>query len=291
MARTPQARQGVIDADLDHGALQTAGGALNALSEGVRELMRTYELASANPDVLCSEIQAFQTSAVESMFQIGVRLMLLHQVVPHGEWTDRLASVGMQPRTAQRIVQATMKYSDPKKARSEKLLSIGKGKLLELLVLDDEQIDVLDAGGQIGELDLDDVARMSPTELRQAVRELRATEESKDMLIQKKDQKINDLDVKLKNARKFKPSADSEANTAAEQAQLDEMAAAVREAEVAFTRLAVVTADIVDACPNEAIRARAAQSLRYIQARINECAEQHGFTKLEGDHTPAWLNG
>lgn len=290
MARKSQERQAVIDADLDHGALQTASDALGALTEGVRELMSTYELASAHPDVLCSEIQAYQASAVESMFQIGVRLMLLHQVVPHGEWTKRLTSVGMQPRTAQRIVQATMKYSDPKRARSERLLGLGKGKLLELLVLDDEQLDVLDAGGEIGELDLDDIAKMSPTELRGALREARATVEAKDALIVSKDEKLNDLDIKLREARKFKPSADAEARTLAEQKQLDEIATAVREVEVGMARLMVVVAEVMHEGTNEALRGRAMQALQYVSKRLTESAEEQGFDlNGGGEGVPAWL--
>jgi hypothetical protein len=285
MPRTPQARQ--MPVDVDFPAVDQS--AFDGVSAKALEVIKTYKLQSANPDVLVTEIRSWQQTAVESLFQVGARLLLLARITPHGEWLARLDGLGMNERTARRIMQATVKYTGDGKQRSEKLLTVGKSKMLELMMLDDEDIDVLDAGGQVGELDLDDVARMGVSELRHAVRELRATEESKDMLIQKKDQKINDLDVKLKNAKKFKPSSGSEAQTAAEQAQLDELAAAVREAELAFTRLAVVTADIVDTCPNEAVRGRAAQSLRYIQARINECAEQHGFAKLEGDHTPEWL--
>lgn len=287
MARTAQPRQPALEVEMPD--VDKASTALATLNESTRDIMRNYSLASANPDVLISEIKGFQTSAVEAMFNIGVRLLVLRQVVPHGEWMSRLEDVGMNDRTARRIVQSTIKFADPRKARSEKLLTLGKGKLLELLVLDDEEIETLDKGGEVHELDLDDVARMSPSELRKALREARLNTEAKDALIESKDKKINDLDVKLKQAKKFKPSPDSEAQSLQEQAWLDEVAEAVKAVEVHFARLAVVTSDVLSNCANEAVSKRVADGLRYVHARIDEIAKANGFEQLDGDYTPEWL--
>lgn len=290
MARQPTPRQAAMDVALDDEALASANNALTTLSESTRALISTYNLKSANPDVLCVEIANFQASAVEAMFQIGVRLMVLRQVVPHGEWAERLEQMGMQTRTAQRVIQATMKYNDPRKIRSDKLLAQGKGKLLELLVLDDEDLDVLDAGGAVGELDLDEITKMSTTELRLKLREARADAEAKDQLIAAKDTKLNDLDIKLREAKRFKPNAESEARTLAEQKQLDEVAAAVRDAEVSLSRLMVVIADVMHESGNEALRGRALQGLQYVAKRLQEAGAEHGFDLSGGaDGTPAWM--
>lgn len=290
MARTPQPRTEIVQAGLDSAELAEASQALANLSASARDIMRNYNLASANPDVLVSEIRAFQGSAVEAMFNVGVRLMVMRQVVPNGEWVSRLASIGMNDRTARRIVQATVKFNDPRKLRSEKLLAIGTSKMLELLVLDDDSIDVLDGGGEVQELDLDDVARMSPTELRDTLREMKADLEAKDTLVQAKDQKINDLDVKLRNAKKFKPSADSEAQTAAEQAQLDEISSAVREVELGMARLAVVVSDVMLNTSNEAVRGRALQGIQYLVKRIHESVTENGLdVDVAMPGRPDWL--
>lgn len=289
MARTPQPRQEMIDVPVD--APQLSSNALTTLSEGTRDILRNYNLSSANPDVLCSEIRGFQSSAVEAMFNVGVRLMVLHQVVPRGEWTKWLDEMDMSERTARRIVQATIKFNDPRKVRSEKLLALGKSKMIELLVLDDDSIDMLDAGGQILELDLDDVAKMSVSELRKALREARGDIEAKDNLVQAKDQKINDLDVKLRNAKKFKPSPDSEARTLAEQAQLDEISSAVREVELGFSRLSIVVSEVMQESGNEAIRGRALQAVQYVWHRMAEAIKENGFdvsTDVPG--RPGWLD-
>jgi hypothetical protein len=289
MARTAQPRQQPVSNDLVEAVNEVDTLALNQLTAGARQVIETYGLKSANPDILITEIRGFQQTAVDALFQIGARLQLLHAVTPHGEWIQRLESLNMIPRTAQRIVQATVKYVGDGKHRSEQLLSLGKSKLLELMVLDDDELDVLDAGGQVGELDLDDVARMGVTELRQALREAKHTIDAKNTLILKKDDKINTLDEKLTAAKRFKPSADSEAKTQQEQATLEEVSAAVREVELGFARLAVVVGTTLETCSNEAIRAHVAEKLRYVQARIDECARENGFEKLEGSYTPEWL--
>jgi hypothetical protein len=271
-----------LAADADHTS------ALALLNDSTRDIIRNFSLASANPDVLCSEIRGYQASAVEAMFHIGVRLMVLRQVVPHGEWTKRLEGMGLSDRTARKITTATIKFADPRKSRSDKLLSLGKTKLIELLVLDDEDLDTLDGGGEVGELDLDDVACMSVSELRAALRELRQHADAKDSLIRAKDDKINDLDVKLKQAKKFKPSPDSIAKTQAEQAALDEVAAAVREVELGVARLSVVVGEALDTIHNEAVQARMAEQLRYVHARVAECLDHHVQDKLAGSYVPEW---
>lgn len=289
MARNKNTEVAQQVVELNHDALAQANHALTALSDQARSIMSTYNLASASPDVLVTEIRGFQAAAVDAMFNIGVRLMLMRTVVQPGKWTHYLDQCGINDRTARRVVQATIKFADPTKQRSEKLLTLGRGKLLELLVLDDDSLDVLDAGGQVGELDLDDVACMSPSELRNALREARADAEAKDKVIEGKNTKIDQLEVKA--ARKFKPSADSVAKTAHEQAQLDELAAATRELELTFARLSVVVGDITDHCGNQAVVGRALQAMQYVQKRIEETLSEQGLaaaTSTTG--RPAWMD-
>lgn len=296
MARQPSTKtsiaQTVIPAVSDANNDQ-AEQALAVLNESTRSIVSNYNLSSANPEVLLSEIRGFQASATEAMFAIGVRLLVLHQVVPHGEWGAALESLGMDQRTARRIVQVTIKFADPRKTRSDKLLGLGKGKLLELLVLDDEAIDVLDEGGQLGELDLDDIAGMSPTELRHHVRELRYEGEAKDALIAKKDQKLNKLTTDLTNAKKFKPTEDSLARTGDEQAALDEIRAATLEAEAGFRRLALVANSVlVEGAMSQAINDAVRNDLNYICQSMADIAVQVGIEiDLTERITPSWMQG
>ncbi|MFX5344459.1 hypothetical protein ABTC63_21730, partial [Acinetobacter baumannii] len=70
-------------------------------------------------------------------------------------------------------------------------------KLLELVTLDDDEIQVIEQGGSIGELSLDSIETMSARELKDELRKIKADKEAADLLLQKKDQKINELDAKL----------------------------------------------------------------------------------------------
>lgn len=276
--------QQVIDANLNTGALATAGQALQMQSLEVQQLMAAYNVTHANPDALETEIRGYQQTAVEALFAIGARLMVLRALTLHGDWKPRLERIGMAPRAAQRVMQATLKFANPLKPR-DKLLGIGKGKLLELLVLDDEQLDVLESGGTVLELDLDEVAAMSPTELRNKLREQQQEVEAKDKLLKKRGDEID----RLKNAKAFKPSADSVAQTEAEQAQYLALQEVHAEATAIAARLAVVVREI-DGSTSQAMHQAAHAAMEHLCQRVADICSEHGMAiQFEEMVTPAWL--
>jgi hypothetical protein len=79
---------------------------------------------------------------------------------------------------------------------------LGQTKLLELIVEDDETIDSLAKGGTLYGLTLDDVDRMSPTELRNKLRDerkkRREDQETHERLLVDKNKKIDEY-AKLKS--------------------------------------------------------------------------------------------
>ncbi|MCE6855396.1 hypothetical protein KSB09_21260, partial [Acinetobacter baumannii] len=97
---------------------------------------------------------------------------------------------------AQKFMSAVLKFS---KTNSSSLLQKAgnQTKLLELVTLDDDEIQVIEQGGSIGELSLDSIETMSARELKDELRKIKADKEAADLLLQKKDQKINELDAKL----------------------------------------------------------------------------------------------
>ena len=76
-------------------------------------------------------------------------------------------------------------------------MELGKSKLLELLVEEDEALADLADGGDINGHTLDDVERMTVRELRAALRESRDTAEAKDKIIADKNKKVDELAEKL----------------------------------------------------------------------------------------------
>ena len=142
------------------------------------------------------EIRFYQQRTVEACLEMGKRLLILREMCPHGEFTNRLEMLGFNQRTAQRFMQAVLKFSN---ASATTLLQKvdSQSKLLELITLDDDQIEALSNGESIGNIALDDIETMSTKELRKALKEARADSEAKEELLLNKDRKINELDSKL----------------------------------------------------------------------------------------------
>lgn len=81
-------------------------------------------------------------------------------------------------------MNATLRFIDPKMKQAQpKLMTLGKSKLLELLVEDDDTLLELAEGGEVNGNTFDDVDRMTIKELRVALRESRETAEAKDKVI------------------------------------------------------------------------------------------------------------
>lgn len=143
------------------------------------------------------EIRFYQQRSVEACLELGKRLLILKEITPHGEFTQRVDLLGISPTTAKRFMSATLKYS--KRPTSGVLLNaVGThSKLLELLTLDDDDINVIESGGSIGDINLDSIETMSVRELKKALRDAKADNDAKDQLIAKKTEKLNELDMQV----------------------------------------------------------------------------------------------
>lgn len=132
--------------------------------------------------------------------------------------------LNIHERTAQRFMSASLKFS--KSDNLSLLKAVGnQSKLLELLVLDDDEVKALEQGGSIGDINLDDIDRMTASELRKALRDARSNETAKDNIIKKKDEKLNELDAtltKLQAPAKVKEKAET-AKQQLSQSALSEM--------------------------------------------------------------------
>lgn len=122
------------------------------------------------PGALEDGIRSAMRRTIEDVIDLGARLLLLKEVTGHGEFSKRIELLGLSPRMCQKFMLATQKFS---KANSKAVLNIvgTQTKLLELLVLDDEEIELLANGETIGELNLGALECMSVSELKQAVRD------------------------------------------------------------------------------------------------------------------------
>ena len=120
------------------------------------------------------------------MLAAGRALLVVREHIHHGEWNEFLDRLSIDRTLAKRMQQAALKFSNG--ATSHHLLEAAgnKSKLIELLVLDDDQVAELNEGGTVAGITLDDVATMSVSDLRKTLREARAEAEANDKLLSEK---------------------------------------------------------------------------------------------------------
>lgn len=141
---------------------------------------------------------------MEGMFELGRALIIIKEHTPHGRFREIAEhEFGLHTREVTRLMNATLRFIDPKmKAAQPKLMDLGKSKLLELLVEDDDSLIELAEGGDINGHTLDDIDRMTRNELRVALRESRETAEAKDKVIADKNKKIDEYAEKQERSKK-----------------------------------------------------------------------------------------
>ena len=176
------------------------------------------------------EIRFYQQRTVEACMELGKRLLIMKEMTPHGEFEKRIEILGFSPRMARKFMSAVLKFSN---RNSNTVLTVTKSqtKLLELVVLDDDELDVIEQGGSIGDVSLDTIETMSVRELKKALREAKADNTAKDQLIQKKDLKINELDANLSKVNspvEIKKRAESEQQQRSKKALEDISAACLK---------------------------------------------------------------
>lgn len=165
-----------------------------------------YQLPAdcTDPDLIQRDISANMRRSVEACLQVGMGLEVLRAACEHGQFLARLDVLCIDVTVAKRFRMAARKFS--KGATSHLLKAAGnQSKLLEMLVLDDEQIEELELTGQTGELSLDDVATMSVKELRAAVREVRAEKAAVDKVLSDKNTAMDKLRAQVKRIATIPP--------------------------------------------------------------------------------------
>lgn len=221
--------------------------------------------------------------SAEAMLAAGRALIVARESLPHGDWMPFVDRVGLEVRVAQRMMQAAFKFSDDK---TLKLIEAAgnKTKLFELLVLDDEQIQELADGGTVAGLELDDIAEMSSSELRAALRESRAEQQATEKLLADKNSKIDGLKTHLEKVnRRLK---DATVDEMAEQAAQD-VAAATLGAQSAITvTLGDAVRRLAELHPDSGTLI--AGHIAQVRAALDELVANEGIQTL-APATPSWV--
>ncbi len=194
-----------VRADLQ--AADALPGMLAAIEQNAQALAKELAYEGAlTVESLEEEIKFYQRRSVEAVLEVGKRLLILKEVAGHGHFAERLNGLGIGYELAKKFMGATKKFQIGSRLPILSLPNLNQGKLLELLVLDDGEIEALNAGDEVRGIQLDDVDCMSVSELRRALRQEKTDKEAqiakakaevagqlaaKDKLIAEKQIKIN----------------------------------------------------------------------------------------------------
>ncbi|HFL6954558.1 TPA: hypothetical protein ACG4O9_000834 [Stenotrophomonas maltophilia] len=200
--------------ELDTGKLVERSQELQVMAQAeaqVKSLATTLGYAGAlDTDSLWSMVEYRQRRSVEDILEMGRGLLLIKEQTAHGEFQEQIATRGFNYRTAARLMTVALKFS---KSDTVSLLKAAgtQAKVLELAVLDDEDLQALESGDSVAGITVDDVERMSASQLRAALREARADADAKDQRINKLSEDLNKESEKtLKAQRRWKSATPDE---------------------------------------------------------------------------------
>jgi len=181
---------------------------LNAMSEHRLEIMKQFgDGLPYERDRIVHETRFYMAQSAEAMLEAGKRLVILKENEPHGDFIDIVESqLSLSKRTAQVMMQASLKYLSPKlEPKAQALALLGKTKLFELMTEDDEDLVELADGGTIAGMNLNDIDRMTSRELKAALREARETNAAQQRVLADKNEKIDSLSTKLEKKSRIQP--------------------------------------------------------------------------------------
>lgn len=148
------------------------------------------EVVPYQRDRIIDELRFFMAQSAQALLETGKRLLLIKEHESHGDWLECLRRAGIEAGVAQRAMKAAVRFGGSNTPTSAYL---GKSKMIELMVLDDESIAELDQGGTVAGLTLDKIDKMSVRELRAALRAANEEKAAKDRLLAEKNTRIDEL--------------------------------------------------------------------------------------------------
>lgn len=213
----------VIPAEADTLPVATITENQNAMAAHAAEIVEAFGDGLAwSPQHYETAIRSELRRGCDAFLRAGRYLVVARECSAHGEWLDMLGRLSIEPRQAQRMMEAARRIvALPNASRATHLLEATgtQSKLIELLSLPEDQFAELATEGEIKGLGIDELASMTRDELRAAVREARAEAETARAHTAERDAKISRLqDDVAKAKRKWKAASPDEKRAELEQA-------------------------------------------------------------------------
>ena len=295
----------LVRADL--AAIDALPAALAAIEKNTAAMAKRLAYDGAlTIESLEEEIKFYQRRSVEAVLETGKRLLLLKEIAGHGGFMERLDALGIGQSLANKLMAATLKFSNSESTTILGLPNLNQGKLLELLALDDGEIEALNSGDSVRGIVLDDVDCMSVSELRRALRSAQAnTEAATDKAKEALTQQLQSKDEVLAGKQKLIELQAREIDGLSERARFVAVATPTQKLEGIRTELLAHAAGIEGALAGKLKPAFAAlkehlaahggecdaylsSSLGQIERAVREIREEFGL--LREEDVEVWAN-
>ncbi|ENB4166279.1 TPA: DUF3102 domain-containing protein [Stenotrophomonas maltophilia] len=211
----PLAQAESVTPELDTSNLADRSQELVTLGEHQSEVVDQFgDGLPWHPDHYENAIRGELRRGCEAFLRAGRYLVVARECAGHGEWQGMLERLNIEPRQAQRMMEAARRVvALPNASTSTHLLAAAKSesKIIELLSLPEEQFVELAEKGETEGLSLDDVESMTVRELRAAIRDARGDLEARDQRINKLSEDLTKEHEKtLKAQRRWKAATPDE---------------------------------------------------------------------------------
>lgn len=128
------------------------------------------EFKDRRPADIEQECRQFIQQTALTCIELGKRLCFLKSLVAHGEWLSTLERIGIARRPAQSMMRAAICFLSNASGLRIVEAAKSKSKLLELLVLDDEEVEVMALGGEVRGITIDALPGMTVANLRETLK-------------------------------------------------------------------------------------------------------------------------
>ncbi len=244
-------------------------------------ILARYGYADTTLDQLVLDVRQRVQRSTADMLEIG-RAMCCLRELPRGRYGAAIAAIGLSADTARRLATVAMKFLGKETLRP--LLDFDQSKVYELALLDDAELDEMATDQER----LDQVERMSVSELRIALRAARHDNEAKDARLKDVHQENAALRDERASRTKYTPDqakADEQKRLAARSRALHD---AALQAIAQFNHFGAVLADVLEGA-DEAEREHALGSARWLAQQLAGLYLAHGIdVDFQEVISPSW---
>ncbi len=186
--------------DAENAAFDAATSAESAVAVRRQVLLAPFSAdRDFNPTLVADEIHSLAQMNAAAIIEIGKRLVWARNSMPHGDFQQWCREdLPFSLRTAYNYMNVAEKIG---KCASVAHINLSLAKVYELAALPDADLAELEREGKLGDIDADELEKMTATELRARIRRQTTKLDKTRADIRAKDAAIDQLGEDLLNAK------------------------------------------------------------------------------------------